>query len=151
MTAFEKKLKRKRMIKRITEKVVNACVIATIAFTFAEISMAILILLLWGIGQDGIQEIMGKKENVTPESCRCFGGYTSLGDTHIWHIYNFYNLVKSVKMKKTKFLAISLQNFVEKLIELNGKDMFSPKSRRSRNSLFIHSLSISRQINCKVI
>jgi hypothetical protein len=45
MTA-EKKLKRKKILSRIAEKVVNACLLATISLAFAEITMTMLIFLL---------------------------------------------------------------------------------------------------------
>lgn len=46
MTAEEKKLNRRKTIRRIAEKIVNACLLATISLAFAEISMTIMILLL---------------------------------------------------------------------------------------------------------
>lgn len=43
---LEKKLKRRRMFRKIAEKIINACLLATISLAFAEITMTVLILLL---------------------------------------------------------------------------------------------------------
>lgn len=46
MTALEKKLRRNRIIRKIAERIINACLLATISLAFAEITMTVLILLL---------------------------------------------------------------------------------------------------------
>lgn len=46
MTAFEKKLRRKRRLRKIAEKLIDACLLATITVAFVEISMTVLLILL---------------------------------------------------------------------------------------------------------